>query len=109
MKLILFTAALVTAPVLAQSQSGTSITTRPTTAKSAAKPLQPPTPTVKDALQPVGTSITTRSAVSQPRPARDNIGMAQAPRYAPAPMATSDYPWCSRTVQDQCRQRSDRR
>lgn len=103
MRTLLIAAALLAGPALAQSD--TSITTQPATANAASKPLQDPaTATAKDAMQPNDTSITTRSSASSGDNMADPAGgaMASAP-----PSPRTDYPWCSKTVTDGCRQRRD--
>ena len=92
MKALLLATAMIAAPLIAQSDTGTSITTKPATSSSADNALQDPsTPTEKDANQPNDTSITTRSATSPGPNMPDQAG--QAPRasqgMAPAPADSS--------------------
>lgn len=141
MKALLLATAMIAAPLLAQSDVGTSITTRSATSSSADKPLQDPsTMTEKDAQQPNDTSITTRSSTSPQPDSRDQAGQLPPPaepattpmsdpgmtsgpaptggqvvfqqpptveQAFPPPAAKENYPFCSRTVTDACRQRVD--
>ena len=94
MKLMMFAAlaAAVATPALAQTMPPTAPQPDPSMAQPA-----PPAPAPEQAMTPPAPATTPDANMSGPTPAA-----------APMP-ATGSYPMCSRTVTDQCTERSNAR
>lgn len=108
MKALLLATALLAAPVIAQDAAQTPPPAPAAPATDPAQPAPNPDPATDAANASAAATAAAEPGPTTPPPAGSQVVFQQPPsvdQAFPPPAPKAEYPWCSKTVTDGCKQR----